>query len=348
MAGNIYDTTTLLSVMSMQKVINPFYLGFFSQQINFTTEDIYFDKVSTDYRKLAPFVAPNVQGKPSKRDGYTGVSFKPAYVKQKDVIDPNMLIVRMPGEALGSGSMSPQQRYDATVAEVLRQHRTKLINRNEWMAARALIDGSVVIKGDDYPEVTVDFQRDASLNYALTGTARWNQSTAKPMDDLKVARLRSNTLSGARITRHVFGQNAWEYFASRVDLKSQMDTNYRGGFGTNVTSMSDGYEGQEYMGVVQGSNGAGRIEVWVDTSKYVDENGTEQFFLDQDTVVGFSDIGGVRCFGAIRDKRAGLQALEVFSKMWEEEDPSVEYLMSQSAPLMVPRNPNASFKIKVV
>ena len=65
-------------------------------------------------------------------------------------------------------------------------------------------------------------------------------------------------------------------------------------------------------------------------------------------MVGLSDIGGVRGFGAIRDKRAGLQALEVFSKMWEEEDPSVEYLMSQSAPLMVPRNPNATFKIKVV
>ena len=259
-----------------------------------------------------------------------------------------MLITRMPGETLGSGSMTPAQRYDAVVAETLKQHRIKINNRNEWLAARALIDGAVTIVGEDYPSVTVDFQRHASLNYALTGTAQWNNAASNPLLDLKTARLNANVRSGARITRHVFGQNAWEYLSARVDLKAMMDTNYRAGFGTNVTLMSDGYEGQEYMGVLQGSNGAGRIEVWVDTSKYVDENGVEQFFLDQNSVVGVADVGGVRCFGAIKDKRAGLQALEVFSKMWEEEDPSVEYLMSQSSPLMVPRNPNASFKIKVV
>jgi len=58
-------------------------------------------------------------------------------------------------------------------------------------------------------------------------------------------------------------------------------------------------------------------------------------------------MDGVRCFGAIRDKKAGYQALEFFMKNWEIEDPSHEYIMSQSAPLMVPKEPNATYSIKV-
>ena len=99
---------------------------------------------------------------------------------------------------------------------------------------------------------------------------------------------------------------------------------------------------------IQGLDGGGRIEAWVDTSKYVDSTGTEQFFLDQKTIVGVSPLSeGVRCFGAIKDFDANLQPLEVFTKMWRNEDPSVEYLLSQSAPLMVPKRPNATFKIIV-
>lgn len=347
MAGQIYDTTTLLGVMGQQKVITPFWLTMFPEQINFETEDILFDRVNTDYRKLAPFVAPNVQGRVHSLSGYDSVSFKPAYVKPKHVVDPNMVIPRRAGEALGTGSMSLEQRRLAVIAEILKQQRTMLVNRNEWLASRALIDGQVTITGEDYPTVTVNFRRDPSLSYVLAGAARWSQVGADPLADLKAARVNANNRSGARIKKIVFGQTAWDLFADRVDLKELMNVNY-GGLDTRVTRMTDGYEGQEYMGVIQGLDGAGRIEAWVDTSKYVDSTGNEQFFLDQKTCVGVPDsVAGVRCFGAIKDFRAGLKALEVFTKMWENEDPSVEYIMSQSSPLMVPKNPNASFKIVV-
>jgi hypothetical protein len=347
MAGQIYDTTTLLGVMSQTKIITPFWLGFFPTQINFETEDIAFDRVNTDYRKLAPFVAPNVQGRVQGRAGYDTVSFKPAYVKPKDVVDPSMDIHRQPGETLGSGSLTNDQRRNAVIAEILKQHRTKLVNRNEWLAARALIDGAVTIQGEDYPAVTVNFRRHASLSYTLAGAAMWSAGTADPLADIKAAKLNANARSGVRLTKLVFGANAWEYFSARVNLKEMMNLNYAGS-DTRVKLMSDGYEGQEYMGVIQGLDGGGKIEAWVDTSKYMDENGVEQFFLEQNTVVGVSDfIEGVRCFGAIRDVKAGLRPLEVFTKMWENEDPSVEYIMSQSAPLMVPKRPNASFKIRV-
>lgn len=348
MAGNLYDTTTLLEVLRVQKGISPFWLGFFPSQINFETEDIAFDKVNIDDRMLAPFVVPNVQGRAMGIEGYETMAFKPAYLKPKHVVDPNMLIPRQAGEALGTGSMSIEQRRNAVIAEISRRHRVMHENRWEWLAARAIIDGKVVIKGDDYPEKLVDFRRDASLTGVLTGTARWSETTATPLNDLKSKRVSVNSLCGARVSKHIFGADAWDLFSTRVDLRNMMDRE-KGGYDVNVSLMRDGYEGLEYMGTIQGSNGAGRIEAWVNTAKYKDpETGNEEFFLDQKTVVGVSEaVQGVRCFGAIKDKAARYQALSMFPKNWENEDPSVEYLMTQGAPLMVPKQPNATYSLKV-
>lgn len=343
-----YTTAELLEVSRHIKNITPFWLTMFPRQINFTTEEIFFDKVDQDYRRLAPLVVPNVQGKPMGMGGYSSVSFKPAYVKPKHAVDPNMVIERRAGEALGAGSLSPQQRRDAAVAEILRLHDALLTNRNEWLAARAIIDASVTLASDDYPSTTISFQRHASLSYDVGGgAAAWDQGTADPLADIRTARINANNRSGAVIRRIIFGGNAWTNFTARVDLKAIQDRNY-GGLDVNIQRAYDGFEGQEYMGTYGGVFGGGRIEMWIDRSKYVDENGSEQFFLDQDTVVGVSDVEGVQCYGAIKDFRAGLQPLSRFPKMWQQEDPSVEYLMTQSAPLMVPKKPNASFKILTV
>ena len=51
---------------------------------------------------------------------------------------------------------------------------------------------------------------------------------------------------------------------------------------------------------------------------------------------------------AVQDLAAQLQSLTVFADMWPEKDPSAMFIMHQSAPLMVPINPNATFKATVV
>lgn len=342
---DMFSTATLLEVSRHIRTITPFWLSFFPRQINFDTEEIFFDRVDQDYRRLAPLVVPNVQGRPLGLGGYDSLSFKPAYVKPKHVVDPNMVIERRAGEGLvGGNTLSLEQRRQAAIAEITRIHDVMLTNRNEWLAARALIDGQVTLSGEDYPSTLVDFRRHSSLSYALTGNARWSEATSDPMTDLMNARVNANTRSGARVTKFVFGGTAWSYFTARVDLKDLMDRNY-GGVVADVQRLRDGYEGQEYMGSISGSQGGGRMELWVDTSKYLDDAGNEQFFLQQSTVVGVSNVEGIRCFGAIKDFRAGLRPLEKFPKVYQQEDPSVEYYLTQSAPLMVPKKPNASFKI---
>jgi hypothetical protein len=144
----------------------------------------------------------------------------------------------------------------------------------------------------------------------------------------------------------VFGGTAWNLFANRVDLKAIQDNNFRG-LNVDIQRDYDGFDGQEYMGRYAGAFGGNAMELWVDRSKYVDEQGSEQFYMPQNNVVGFAEVQGVRCFGAIKDFDAGLQPLERFQKMWRENDPSAEYILTQSAPLMVPKQPDASFRLIV-
>lgn len=346
----VFDTTTLLDVLRVQKSPKSFWLEkCFPFQINFETEKIAFDRVNEDYRRLAPFVAPNVQGKVMTREGSDMVAFKPAYVKPKHVVEPNDVLVRQPGENLGTGSLTLQQRRDAIIADLLRRHKEMHAMTREWLAARAIIDGTVTIEGENYPKVTVDFRRDASLTSVLLTTARWSETTATPLADLQAMRVASNTLCGAVIRDIIFGAGAWAAFSAHATVTPLLDKQVRGSE-SDFTAMVDGFEDSvEYLGTIQGTGGAGLLRLWLYSGKYRDENGTLQDILNTDTVVGvdFASVQGHRCFGAIKDGAAGFRALDMFPKNWEDEDPWVEYLMTQSAPLMVPKQPNATFSIKV-
>lgn len=347
---NIFDTTTLLSVLRVQKTPMSFWLEKgFNRQINFETETISFDRVNEEYRRLAPFVAPNVQGKVMTREGSDMVAFKPAYVKPKHVVEPNDVLVRQPGENLGTGSLSLEQRREAIIADILRRHKNMHAMTREWMAARAIIDGKVTIEGENYPKTTVDFRRNASLTIVLAGAAKWDTGTATPLTDIYNARQVSNTLCGAVIRDVIFGAGAWAKFTGFSAVQALLDKQVRGSE-TDYTKMTDGFEDSvEYLGTLVGSNGNGLVRMWMYTGKYKNESDVLTDILDTNTVVGvdWAMVEGHRCFGAIKDGSAGFKALDMFPKNWEDQDPWVEYLMTQSAPLMVPKQPNATFSIKV-
>ena len=350
--AQIYDTFTLRGVQAKTKTVPAFFLTFFTQQINSQDEKIAFDKVIRDMRGMAPFVVPTAQGKVGKIEGYTTEAFKPAYVKPKHVIDPNLVIPRQPGEALGTGSLTLAQREQAVTAFLAQLHVNLHHNRWEWLAAKAAVYGKVTIKGDDYPETLVDFRRDP----ALTITSAWATMTADQIfEDLRLARKTANdkSMSGAVIRKLIFGGDAWSLFAKKCQDKlygqnGLMDRTV-GGSETSITRLWDGLEGVEYMGKIAGINGMGSFEIWVNTQKIKGDDGNEEYLMPQNGVFGISPeaMSGYRCFGAILDTDAGYQSLEIFPKMWKSEDPSCTYIMSQGAPLMVPGDANATFLIYV-
>ena len=354
-AGDLgdYDTATLLEVLyapENQPELTGFWLNFFDRTVNSTTQEIRFDSEDLNEYRLAPFVSPNVQGRVMRSRGYKTTSFRPAYVKPKHVVDPARTIPRRAGERLG-GSMTLAERYDAIVADNLRRERRMIENRWDWMAARAIIDSSVTVVGEDYPAVTVDFGRDPSLTALLAGPAMWSASTATPMKDIETLRQQSFRISKSPVNKLIFGLDAWSAFLdpSHADVQKLLNALMRGTLSDFNQSGAQVGSAYEYQGTISGFQGAGRLDLYTYNDLYEDSTGALLPMMDQGTVVGLGTVlTGIRCFGAILDKRAGLQALDMFPKQWDEEDPSVSYTMTQSAPLMVPLRPNNSFVLKVV
>lgn len=348
MAFDLYSTAALLGVVRVTPIESSYWLdNFFGRQITFDQEQIMFDRIETN-RRLAPFVSPVVQGRVMRSQGSETRAFRPAYSKPKHVVDPNRVFARLAGEDLG-GSSTPAQRWNAAVVENIREERAALQRLFNWMAAMAVIHGKVTITGEDHPTQVVDFGRDAYLTRILAGTARWGEADAKPLDDIKELRTRAFQKSGSVITRLTMGIEAFDRFfedeAVQKLLKTELGAIPRTSDST-LSAFGSTDTPYEYRGVLQGANGQGRIEIYTYNEQYEDRDGNTVDYMSPYDVVGTGPgIQGVRCFGAIRDKCAGLQALPIFPKMWDQEDPSVTYTMSQSAPLMVPANTNNTFRI---
>jgi hypothetical protein len=351
MAFEIYTTADLIEVIRVQPA-NPqnFWLDMFTAgTIASDKEAILFDQIGPDFR-LAPFVAPNVQGRVMRNQMYQTRSFRPAYVKPKHVVDPNQVRSRRVGEGL-LGTMTLEERWDAAVAENMLVERQSIERRWDWMAAQAVIEGEVIVEGDDYPRVIVSFFRDGSLELTLAGTNQWDDPASDPMADIALMRKRAFDLSGSPVTRLIFGTDAWAAFSTHAKVLPLLDVLRRGSTTDfNRTGLSDGAP-YEFQGFLAGAQGQGRLDLYTYAGYYheVSEAGviTNVQILDPGSVVGVGGgMNGYRMFGAIMDKKANLQPLSMFPKMWENEDPSLTYTMTQSAPLMVPAQPNNTFKIK--
>ncbi|MFC4699385.1 major capsid protein [Glaciecola siphonariae] len=334
---NALSTSTMLEVVRTVGKFEPFLLNvFFPNVITSPDESIHFDSISEDVI-MAPFVAPVVAGKVHKERGGKLMSFKPAYLKPKHAVKPSKNLQRRPGESY-LGDLTPAQRKNAAIADYLMRQDKAITYREEWMAAQAVLTGSVTVKGEDYPEQVVDFERSAANNIALTGAAKWDsvdKATYDPTDDLTEW---ANNASGA-INLIIMGKAAWANFSSFQSVKDKLDTR-RGSSSTMETATRD-------LGMVTSYKGFfGDVEVWVYTGQSTDpETGTKSYYLPENVIIlGNSGYQGVRAYGAIQDVRAndeGIVATSRWPKNWQQEDPSVEYIMTQSAPLMVTPDPDA-------
>ncbi|AAQ63358.1 major head protein [Burkholderia phage BcepNazgul] len=343
----IFDTLTLAGVIQSGPALSMYWQGFYPNEITFDTDEILFDLVFKD-KKLAPFVAPNVQGRVIAARGYTTKTFRPAYVKPKDVINPNRTLKRRAGEQPIIGGMSLQERFQAVVADSQLEQRQRIENRIEWMCAMATIYGYVDVVGEAFPMQRVDFGRDPALTVQLTGGAAWDQATSDPLGNIQTMRTTAWKKSNSTITRLTMGLDAWSLFSQKPAVVELLNLFYKGSTSDFNRSRLDDGSPVQYQGTIGGYNGMGTLELYTYHDTYTGDDNTEQEILGSYDVVGTGPgLQGTQCFGAIMDFKNGLVPTRMFPKMWEEEDPSVAMLMTQSAPLMVPAQPNASFRMTV-
>ena len=304
------------------------------------SEEIHFD-VRNAAGKLAPFVSPYVEGKVVQEQGRTTRTFKPAYVKAKTPLDPSRPLKRATGEQFG-GSLSAGQREQLQLANTLADQRQMIENRWEWMAAQAIRTGKVTVSGDGYPDVEVDFQRNAAHTVALSGAALWSDAGSAPLTNLQTGATSIAKLAGGNATDVLMDPDAWALFIAHADVKERI--NFRRTSDTaDVRAGANTERGLIYKGEIDG------FRIWVYQDWYVADGGTVTPFFPSRTVVlvAAAALEGVRAFGAIHDPEAGYVATPMYPKSWIEKDPARRVVMTQSAPLMVPTRPDATFAFTV-
>lgn len=343
----LYTTSTLLGVMrdpTFPDAPSNYWLDLcFPNQVNFTEEFIDFEKL-TSQRKLAPLVVPMAQGKPIYSEASKVSRVKPAYVKPKDAVSLTRVIKRRPGNLTGA-PQTPQQRFDAVVADIQREHRDAILRRHEWMAAQAILYGQVVLEDDAYPRDLVDFERSADHSVTLAGATRWGETGVSILGNIETWRTMIRRAKfGGGTNRLTIGAAVWEVMRNDAEIREMLKVDFRpsnNGLALNL-GIREGLD-VEFVGRLSGT-----LDVYV-YSDYYEANGAVVPFMDErDVVLTGPNVQGIRAFGAILDKKAQFQALEIFPKMWEDEDPPVTFIMNQSAPLMVPVNPNNTFRARVI
>jgi hypothetical protein len=275
--------------------------------------------------------------------------FKPAYIKPKDSVNPTEQFDRQPGDLFSDQPRTPQQNYDAEVANILAHHRGIIDRRWEWLAAQAAIYGKVTVEYEDGTAVVVDFGRDAGQTVIKTAGNYWGDSGVSILDDVQAW---ADTMTVAEFggipNRLTVGGDVWKVMRKDEQLLAEMDLTRRGNTETNIRTGITLAESRDSNVRFVGSVGAD-IDIFVYSDFYQNDAGSQVPYMSpKDIVLTTPDVGGIPAFGAIPDVGAQLQALPVYPKMWNENDPSGTFIMSQSAPLYISVNPNRTFRARVV
>lgn len=339
MSIEILDTRSMLTLVKEKKEFTQFLLNlFFPREAIFNTSKIDLEKIVKKLNR-APFVSPVVQGRAMTKRGGKLMTFQPAYVKPKHIVDPEDVITRMAGEDIG-GTLTNEQRALALKAMYLMEQDESIDIRLESMAAEIMRTGKCVISGEDYPTVEVDFGRDPENTAILTGGGKWDalaKTSTQPETDLALW----NSRCKSAVTQYTMNATTYALFTSFDCIADKLET--RRGSESRLETAAYNGELIAFMG------NYGQIEIWVYTGVYEDEvTGDEVLFIEDGGIIISSQVNdGVQCFGAILDPEAGYQGMRRFPKNWVTKDPGAEVVMTQSAPLLVPPNPNKQVYAKV-
>lgn len=366
---DIYSTHYLSGVVNSLITPSLFLLDrFFPNQVQAEAETIHFDVIDKT-RRLAPFVSPMVAGKIMQEKGYSTLSFQPAYIKVKTPLEPSTRLKRIPGESIGlpadpaqaqMSKLSPLQKQQYRLNTILMDQFDTITRRLEWMAAQALLSGTVTVSGEQYQTSHLDFGRHPDHTKSLPDYRQWGELDSQgrmtpkpginPLRDLDEWRTMSLQRVGATLADVVMTPDVFSVFKECPAIESRL-LRVQGENPTTLQTGSPTAEGGTLMGEVDG------YRIWVYTSWFIDEDGVEQPMLPPGTVILTSpELAGTRAFGAIMDMEAHTMGIApgtpipvpIFAKSWTEDDPSARWIMSQCAPLVVPTRVNASVSAQVL
>lgn len=360
----LWQRSRLLGVMRDVKAEDWYFGQFFPDSNGFYSDSewIDFEKLPIHSRKLAPYVLPKGRGLSVYDDSQRTYRFKPANVVVEESIDDDKGLTFLAGIDASMlhpdmNLTNPMVRRELLKANMTMEAMKSIRRRWEHQRARSIIDGYLDITYLSGETFNVNFQRNSGHTESLTSGNRFGDSGVSIIDKVQSILDTMNNAEFAGIpTRWTMGSAVWAAVRKDAEIKAAMD-----GFRIYDVArierglVSGGADGGKVFKVGElpiGGNSGGAIELWVNNETYTDTGGAQVRYLGANESVFTSTpdaIMGVSAFGRIKDKDAGFQAIPIFGKNFETGTRvKTENMSFESAPLMVPINPNATYKLNPV
>lgn len=342
MTIDIFSTRAMLRALEERRAPKLFLTNtFFGTTETSDTEYVDID-VIRNKRRLAPFVHPLAEGKLMERQGYSTKSFKPPYLKPKMVTTAADLLKRSMGESVYS-TKTPAQRAAEQLARDLAEMQDSIWRRIEWMAAQALFTDTITVTGEGV-SATINFGRDAALELTLASGDKWDSASATILEDLRDWKTLVAQRTGLVPNVAIFGSDVVDAFLADNDVQAVLGR-FHNLTVTAAMTTENLPDGVTYVGRVEG------LDIFTYEEWYLDTDGvTERPMVPTDKVL----LASTRArravhFGAILDLDAnGVAAVPYWPKSWRTPDPSAQWVMLQSAPLVVPTQVDACLVAEVL
>ena len=191
MAGNLYDTRTLLQAKEVYAPQASFLRDRYfptSEADIFSTKKVNIDYKDEQSNKLGPLVLPEAGGISLDRRGYETHEFEPPLIAPERVLTSAQLEDRQAGEVIGD-ALSPVERESKILADDLADLTRTIDLREEHMAAQTLLTNGYSAKryADKYGNQGIDFNikfySEGSNPATYTGSG-WSTSSTNIISDI--------------------------------------------------------------------------------------------------------------------------------------------------------------------
>ena len=328
MAYNAFETRTMLTSLEEMFPAKTFLLDSFFRDVKVSTTKHVDIHTFKGKRRLAAFVQPLAEGKVVERLGFTAKSFTPPYIKNKMPFSGEDLLKIQFGEHIYAGGKTGAQMANEQLGKDLAELREMVVRREEWMAANALNTGIITMVGEGV-DATVDFGMAATHKVTLLTPNLWSESTSDPINDFRDW---SEDLiakdSGLTANVAIHGRDAIKTFIDHAKVRSLLDNRRMNHGSTEPKNLPSG---AKWWGNIEG------IDHFSYNAWYTDpSSGNDLPLVPVDKVfLGSTQARTARCYGAIIDLESSA-SVPFFPKSWITKDPSVLWVMLQSAPLVAP------------
>lgn len=328
MSIDMFETRTMLAAMEMMVPANAFLRDtFFKKTVTFMTKSVDID-IRKGQRRVAVYVNPNDPGHLTERIGYTTLNYTPPYIKEMRTIEPkDLLFTRNFGGNIYD-NVNPRTRLAGMIADDLSELDKMITRAEEVQCKQALFDGEITFRTNDQ-KVTFPV---TPTHKIATMTNYWDDSTGKPLDDLRAWRTLIIKDSGLVPNIILCGTNAADALMNNpqlMDGKGKISSIMvdRGTINPQILP-----NGVTYIGYLSDVN----CNVYSYDDWYLDASGVMQPVIPLDAVFfGSTEARMDRLYGVIQVLEA-LAPVARFPRSWEVPNPSCRFMELQSAPLMVP------------